>query len=199
MNKRTVVYRLILLLSLSAALGFRAAVASDNWFVSAYAGQFSDTALWEIVLTGQTELVDSYIYVASAGQELGPLTRRIDMEWEGQIARHTGKQDYYETNAAFTLRWQPLPWDHHLDTSIAIGNGLSYSSEKSLLEEEDSPEDETSNLLYYILVEAAFVRPGHRRWELFLRTHHRSSVFRLVNGVDVGSNFVGAGIRYRFR
>lgn len=199
MERKTIIRPLALLSCLYVGALPCAASAGEHWFVSAYAGKYSDNELWRIVLTGSTEFKDSYVYVLSAGKQFGHFSRRIDMEWEGQIARHAGKQDHYEANAALTLRWQPFPWDHYVDTSLAFGNGLSYASEKSFLEEEDSDDDETSNLLYYILVEAAFAKPGERHWELFLRTHHRSSVYRLINGVDAGSNFVGLGIRYRFR
>lgn len=188
-----------LLLCLCTALACRSATAGGDWFISGYVGQYSDNELWKIALTGRTRLVHSYVYVASVGKELGPFSRHIDMEWEGQIAKHRGEQENYEVNAAFTLRWQDFPWDRSLDTSLAFGNGLSYASEKPFLEEKENDENETSNLLYYILVEAAFARPGDPHWEFFLRTHHRSSVFRLINGVDAGSNFVGGGVRYRFR
>jgi hypothetical protein len=171
--------------------------ANDGWFASVYTGRFSDTALWEIAL-GTTELESSRILVFSLGRELGPLRPGIDLEWEGQISRHSGAQSHHEVNTAVTVRWQRLPWDRRLDTSFAVGNGLSYASEKPFLEERESPEEETSNLLYYILIELAFTtRAGH--WEPFIRAHHRSSAYGLFNRVDAGSNYAGIGIRYRVR
>lgn len=171
--------------------------AGDGWFASVYTGRFSDTALWELTL-GVTEFESSRILVFSLGKELAPLRPGIDLEWEAQIAGHSGAQNHHEVNTALTVRWQRLPWDLLLDSSIAIGNGISYASEKPSLEERESPDEETSNLLYYILVELA-ARSGQKSWEPFLRVHHRSSVYGVFNRVDAGSNYAGIGIRYRFR
>lgn len=171
--------------------------AEDHWFVSVYAGQYSDTALNEIVRFN-TDIEDSHVYVLSVGKALGTIREKIGMELEAQAGFHTGIQGHHELNLAFTLRWLPFPWDDVVDTSFAFGNGLSWASEDPPLEIRESDDDRTAQWLYYILVEFAFSLPEQPQWDLFVRVHHRSSVFGVIDDLFSGSNFVGLGIRYKF-
>lgn len=173
------------------------ASATDHWFTSIYAGQYSHNALNKIIRLN-TRLETSYVYVVSVGKEVGRLNDCLGIELEGQAGGYSGTQNHGELNGVFTLRWLPFPWDKHLDTSFAFGNGLSYAFVDPELEMIESEEGQTSQWLYYILVELASQVPKLPQWELFIRIHHRSSVFGLINGVDAGSNFVGLGLRYQF-
>lgn len=124
------------------------------------------------------------------------------MRWEleGQIVRHSGMQDHWETNAVVVARWMNFPWDHWLDTRFAFGEGLSYAWQVPELEPRgDEPGEGRSNrLLNYLLVELEFVVPGQPEWSAYTRIHHRSGVNGLFGGVQGGSNFVGLGVRYTF-
>jgi hypothetical protein len=170
----------------------------DEWFISLYGGKFSNNALLDI-LQVQTEFESSYVCVFSLGKEIARYRDRISYELEGQIAVHNGRQSHEEINGAVTLRWLPFPWDRYLDTSFAFGNGLSYATAEPPLEILDSDEKKSSQWLYYLFVEISFTHPDHRQWDLFFRTHHRSGVFGLFHDVNSGSNFIGPGIRYRFK
>jgi hypothetical protein len=172
-------------------------LADNQWFSSLYVGQYSNTALNEIIRLN-TDFERSNVYVLSLGKELGVYKDVIGYEVEGQVAYHSGEQTHAEVNAAFTLRWLPFPWDRYLDTSFAFGNGLSYATSEPELEIREGDEHETNQLLYYILVELAFKVPKYDAWDVFVRIHHRSSVFGLIDGISTGSNFVGLGLRYRF-
>lgn len=172
--------------------------AENRWFISLYTGEYSNTALNEIVRFN-TAFERSRVHVISIGKELGTLKDYIGYEVEGQVAWHSGKQTHAEVNGAFTLRWLPFPWDRYLDTSFAFGNGLSYATSEPELEIREGDEEETNQLLYYILVELAFAVPRYPSWDVFVRIHHRSSVFGLIDGISTGSNFVGLGLRYKFR
>ncbi len=171
--------------------------SDKEWFVSLYTGQFSNTAFNEIIRFN-TQFESSHIVVASLGKELGIYRDKIGMEWEGQVAWHSGKQSHGEINASYTLRWLPFIWDHYLDTSFAFGNGLSYATSDPELEIRESDDNDTNQLLYYFLVEMAFVIPRHEQYDFFVRIHHRSSVFGAIGGITAGSNFIGVGLRYRF-
>jgi hypothetical protein len=171
--------------------------ASEKWFASFYAGQYSDTALNEIIRLN-TRFEHSNVYVLSLGKELGTYKDLIGYELEGQVAQHWGKQDHEELNFAFTLRWLPFLWDKYLDTSFAFGNGLSIATSEPELEIREGDEHRTNPILYYILVELAFALPQQPQWNLFVRIHHRSSVFGLIENITTGSNFVGLGLRYKF-
>ena len=168
-----------------------------RWFASVYGGRFSDNAFLEI-LAFQTEIKDSEIYVFSIGKELGRFGNKLAYEVEGQLAFHDGMQSHEEINAVFALRWLPLPWDRYVDTSIAFANGLSYATEKPPLERKEQDDNDASNLLYYLYAEVAFEPLKDAPVELFVRVHHRSGIFGLINGIDSGSNFLGLGVRYYF-
>jgi hypothetical protein len=189
-------FRILCILFLVLMHGYCDA-ADDTWFVGIYGGQYSDTALNEIVRLG-TDFQDSYVYVLSVGKQLGVYKETIGYELEGQVGVHSGEQDHAEANCAFTLRWLPFVWDKYLDTSFAFGNGVSYASADPPLEARESDDQRTNQWLYYISVELAFALPKVPQWETFVRIHHRSSVFGLIGGISSGSNFVGCGLRYHF-
>ena len=171
--------------------------AAEKWFVSSYAGQYSNTALNEIIRLN-TDFEHSHVYVFSVGKELATYRDVLGYELEAQAAWHSGMQHHEELNCAFTLRWLPFIWDRYVDTSFAFGNGLSYATSDPELEIREGDEHKTSRVLYYILVELAFALPRQPQWNLFVRIHHRSSVFGLIDNITTGSNFVGLGLRYKF-
>jgi hypothetical protein len=172
------------------------AAAAEQWFVSLYAGRYSDTALNEN-MQFNTDFESSRVVVASLGKELGIYKEKIGVELEGQLGWHSGMQSHGEINTSFTLRWLPFFWDRYVDTSFAFGNGVSYATSDPELEIRKSNDKETNQWLYYILIETAFVVPRYKQWDVFVRIHHRSSVFGAINGISTGSNFVGVGVRYR--
>lgn len=188
---------LILLSYLFATTAAAREKTHDKWFLSYYTGQYSDTAFNEIIRFN-TEFESSYVHVLSMGKELGVYKDIMQYELEAQVSKHTGDQDHEEINGVFTLRWLPFWWDDSLNTSVAFGNGFSYATEDPPLEIRDSDDNESSKWLYYFLVEMAFEVPKSTHWDLFVRVHHRSSVFGAINNVIAGSNFVGLGLRYRF-
>jgi hypothetical protein len=181
----------------SILLPFSTSQAAGKWFASVYGGQYSNTALNEIIRLN-TDFERSNVYVLSLGKELGIYKDVIGYELEGQVAWHSGMQHHEEVNGSFTLRWLPFIWDKYVDTSFAFGNGLSYATDEPELEIREGDENKSNQLLYYILVEMAFALPRQPQWDLFVRIHHRSSVFGLIDNITTGSNFVGLGLRYRF-
>jgi len=189
---------LVFWIGLTAGIGFIPnghIHAGEKWFAGVYGGRFSDNALLDI-LRFQTNIKDSSIYVLSIGKELGRYENKIAYEVEGQFGVHRGLQSHEEINAAFALRWLPMPWDRYLDTSIAIGNGLSYATAEPPLEKMEQKDNKASQWLYYIYAEMAFEPYNDAQWDLFVRVHHRSGIFGLINGIDSGSNFIGIGVRF---
>jgi hypothetical protein len=168
-----------------------------DYFMSVYIGQFSDTSLNEIVRF-QTDFEETNIYVLSFGTNAGKIKESIALELEAQLGGYSGDQSHLELNGVFTLRWLPFPWDRWLDTSFAVGNGLSYASTVPPLEVRDGQEGRSSRLMYYILVEMEFSLSKRKDWSVFVRVHHRSSVFGLFEGLNTSSNFAGLGLRHRF-
>jgi hypothetical protein len=123
-------------------------------------------------------------------------TRHIDLEVEGQAVKHFGDQNHWEFNALLAARWLTFPWDSFLDTSFAVGNGLSLAMRTPRIEE--AQHEKTSPFLDYMLFELAFSLPEEPRWSLVLRIHHRSGIYGLFDGVHGASNALGAGLKYHF-
>jgi hypothetical protein len=123
-----------------------------------------------------------------------------DLSWEleAQVVQHSGRQDHQEFNLLLNARWSRFPWDNFIDTSAALGWGQSFATTVPPLEPRSDRDEQSTRLLNYLLVEIDFAPPSRPEWGLVLRLHHRSGVFGLYNGVNGGSNFIGAGIRYQF-
>jgi hypothetical protein len=175
--------------------GQRNATADGRWFVSLYGGQATYGSEKD-VFTFKADYVDSYIGVFVVGKRLSAYKDYIRIEAEGQIVKHWELQDHFEFNALFVFRWLLFPWDDYLDTSFAIGDGISYATEDPEIEVQKH--DKTSKILNYLMFELAFVVPKQPHWSVFARLHHRSGMFGLINGISGGSNAVGAGVRYTF-
>ena len=94
----------------------------------------------------------------------------------------------------FIGRWHYFPWNKYVDTSFAVGDGLSYYTDVSEVEKED--DEDAQRVLNYLMFELALGLPEYPRWDLVFRIHHRSSVFGLVGAG--GSNFVCGGIKFAF-
>lgn len=170
-------------------------LAHEKWFVSFYGGIYSDTSLIEN-LYFKSAIENSYINVISLGRELSVYEEKIAVEIEGQLGFHHGAQNHQEMNCAIILRWLSFPWDHYVDTSFAIGNGISYATVAPDIEIENAVNGNTNQWLYYMMVEWAFTALS--QWEFFWRIHHRSGIYGLMADDDAGSNFIGFGIRFRY-
>ncbi len=133
------------------------------------------------------------------GKEVARLGRFVGWELEGQIVKHFGFQDHEEFNGVLVGRWLLFPWDKYIDTSLAVGEGLSYATERPRIEGGDRSSRKEYHFLNYLMVELSFFLPKFPHWGLVIRVHHRSDVYGLVaDSVLGGSSFVGGGIKYVF-
>lgn len=166
------------------------------WAVTVFGGPGTDGGIEEIP-GWRARYRDAYLLAIAPSRELRPVGDHMVLGAEVQVARYYHEEDHAELNGLLTLRWLPFPWDHYLDTSVAVGEGVSWASHVPDIEETRSPEV-TSKLLNYLLLELAFALPAEPRWSLVLRLHHRSGARGVFNGVRRGSNTHAVGIRYRF-
>jgi hypothetical protein len=83
-----------------------------------------------------------------------------------------------------------------VNTSLAIGEGISYASSIPALERKAN--EQTKRLLNYLMLEASFAVPRHPKLQLIIRLHHRSGAFGLYRAGNTGSNNIGLGVRYLF-
>lgn len=102
----------------------------------------------------------------------------------------------YEFDPYIAFRWANLPWNHYVNTSLAIGEGISYATSVPSIERRYS--DNTKRLLNYLMLEATFAPPSYPRLQLVARIHHRSGAYGLYHADNSGSNDVGLGLRYLF-
>jgi len=187
-------YRFIIAFVVVLSLGGQCLAASEKrWFASVYGGKATENSIDDF-LSGDFNFKDSKFLAVVLGKNLTTYKDLIAIEAEGQAVKHWGYQDHYEVNGDVVFRWLPFPWDDFLDTSFAVGEGLSYATQNPEIEKEKN--GKTSKLLNYLAFELAFEVPGAPGWSLFTRLHHRSGVFGLFNGVHGGSNAWGAGIKY---
>ena len=194
--------------SLFVALAFVTGVAhaeepasiSPRWSATLYVGQFYHDHLQDIVLTDalftESNFYDSRVVTLSLGRELARSGSWVAWEAEAMVGKHFGLQDHLEVNAFFAARWLRFPWDRLLDTSFAVGEGISWAAKRPFTEGEFR-QRRARHILNYFVVEAAFSLPRAPRWSLVSRVHHRSGVFGLF-GTREGSNFVGFGLRRHF-
>lgn len=165
------------------------------WRLGVIAGIGTDGGI-EGVPTFNYNVEDSYFASVILARELTRFGTAAALEAEGQIVKHFNKQDHWEFNALIVLRWLRFPWDHIIDTSAAIGEGLSYATEIPTIEAERT--DKNNRWLNYLLFEVEFRLPDYPRWSVAARVHHRSGVYGLYNGVSYGSNFLALGVKYDF-
>ena len=165
-----------------------------KWFLTAYAGAHAQDDIND-VLTFQPSFEDNaYVGAVALGRELWHYKKYLSFELEGQVAKHFNKDTHWEFVGVLIGRWNHFPWDKYVDTSFAIGDGISYYTDVSEVEKDD--DDDAQRVLNYLLLELALGLPEYPKWDFVLRLHHRSSVFGLVGAG--GSNFVCAGIKFGF-
>jgi hypothetical protein len=165
-----------------------------KWFFTLYGGVHVQPDL-EHALTFQWKSFDnSYIAVAALAREFWRYEQWISLEAEGQVGKFFGDEEGWQFNGLLIARWNKFPWDKYVETSFAIGDGLSYNTEVSKVEEDD--DEDAGKWLNYLLFELTLGLPEHPRWDLVYRIHHRSSVRGLIGAA--GSNFVTLGVKYSF-
>lgn len=167
--------------------------STNPWYVTAVGGVYSGSQLLEI--PARLNLKDSYTFGVSVSKQFAEWTRFMRFEGELQVLKHFGDQDHWEFTGSLNLRWVVFPWNRYVETTVALGEGLSWATQIPALEKADPTNSENAQLLNYILIEVTFAVPDSP-WSLVTRIHHRSGVWGLFG--HSGSNVLEAGIRYRF-
>jgi len=167
--------------------------SANPWYMTMVGGVYSGSQLLEI--PASLKLKDSYTFGVSVSKQFAEWTRYMRVEGELQVLKHIGDQDNWEFTGSVNLRWVVFPWNRYVETSVALGEGLSWATEIPALEKADPTNSSNSQLLNYVLLEVTFAIP-ESPWSLVTRIHHRSGAWGLFG--HSGSNILEAGIRYRF-
>jgi hypothetical protein len=195
-TKKIIVCVFCILIVLSCSL--KVLEAHEKWSIAAY-GAVLTRAPIEEALFNTSEIDESFKFIALAMGRQIKCYKNIDLELEGQVVKHFENQDHMEFNALFIVRWLKFPWNNYINTSFAIGEGLSMATKIPKLERElHDDRSGVSQLLNYLLLELSFSLPNSPQWNLIGRLHHRSGVAGIFNGANGGSNGLGLGIKYKF-
>lgn len=125
-----------------------------------------------------------------------PVVGVVQVAGNFTVRQGSNQNTIYELDPYIAFRWANLPWNQYVNTSFAIGEGISYVTSIPSLEKQDN--DNTKRLLNYLMLEATFALPAYPRLQLIARIHHRSGAYGLYHAGNTGSNDVGLGIRYLF-
>jgi len=171
-------------------------IARYKSFLTLYTGVAVQKDIGDVFLLRPKFEDSAYVGVVALAHQFWHYEKYISLEVEGQIGKHFNTDDQWEFVGLISARWHEFPWNDHVNTSVAVGEGISYYTEVSNLEKKD--EENAQNVLNYLMFELVLGLPQYPKWNLVLRIHHRSSVFGLVGPSGSGSNFIGGGIKYSF-
>lgn len=127
---------------------------------------------------------------------VSPLVSVVELAGIAAVRVGSNQHTIYEFDPYIAFRWANLPWNAYVNTSLAIGEGISYDS--SIPSVEKRQNSNTKRLLNYLMLEATFAAPSYPRLQLVARIHHRSGAYGLYHAGNTGSNDIGLGIRYLF-
>jgi len=165
-----------------------------NWFFTLYGGPHAQPDLEHVLLFDMDIEDDTYIIVGALAYEFWRYQDYISFEAEGQLGKFFGQEHQGQINGLVIARWLKFPWDKYVDTSFAVGDGLSYNTEVSDVEKDD--DEDAGRWLNYLMFELTLGLPQYPRWDFVYRVHHRSGVTGLIG--DGGSNYPTIGFKYAF-
>lgn len=116
------------------------------------------------------------------------------IEVEGQVLRHFGGQQHWETTLTLMFRTGQISLAGGVSVNFGVGEGLSYASERPRFE--GAVDVRPTRFLNYLAFEAEFAHASMPGVSLVTRLHHRSGIFGLIAPQKSGSNFIGAGLRF---
>ena len=104
-----------------------------------------------------------------------------------------------EADMYVVARITRFPWSKFVDTTFAVGEGLSVTAQVPF-PEMGVTADNSKRYLNFMTFEITVALPSHPEWQLVGRIHHRCAAWGTFAPDDyhAGSNTVGLGIRYYF-
>jgi hypothetical protein len=170
-----------------------------DWSIGGYAGQHYDTApAW--ILEGDARFAKQYIVAITASKTVWRAeTLPLSLEIDGMIGHQSGVATMQEIGIAPVMRWDGFPWNETLRTGLRLAPlGISYTTSISPLER-GPVTGKGSRTLNLLLIELGFSLPSMSSNEVFVRLHHRCSIYNLLNDYGAnGEDFLAFGYRYRF-
>lgn len=188
-----------LLLSVFLMIPAHAFCHESDWSIGSYGGQYYDTEPAGLLSHGDANFLDQYLVALTASKTVWrsqdlPLSLEID----GMIGQQFGLVSLSEIAIAPVLRWSGFPWNEILRTDLRFGPlGLSFTTSVSPLER--GKDGSGSQTLNFLMIEFAFSLPQVNAEEVFVRLHHRCTIYDLLNNYGAnGEDFLALGYRYYF-
>lgn len=170
----------------------------SDWSVGGYAGQYYDSEPAGFA-NGHANFLNQYLVAVTACKTVWRADALpLALEMDGMLGYQFGLASLGEIAIAPVFRWSGFPWKETLRTDIRVGPvGFSYTTSISPLER--GPDGNGSQILNFFLVELAFSLPKVKSDEIFLRLHHRCSMYDSINTFGAnGEDFFALGYRQHF-
>lgn len=169
---------------------------ANGWSFGVHAGRSIDNSVHtgEAFLPWSWEFEDYYLTSAGLRKEVARLWRHSRLLAEADLAWVGGDEEYAEAALTPMITWDTFPWDHTVDTTLAVGAGLSYSSKTTDIDTIDQ------RWMASMIFELEMQPASWASWSVYTRIHHRSNAFGLFGdeSSQTGSNFPSLGLRYHF-
>lgn len=176
-----------------------------RWAVTYYYGETKSAPLismFEVNWPHWSEHIQSFELARTLCEEnflrrlVKPLVGIVQVAGNVTIRQGSNENTIYEFDPYLVFRWANLTWNHYVNTSLALGEGVSYASSVPAIEKRQN--NHTKRLLNYLMFEATVAHPCYPKVQLLARIHHRSGAYGLYHAGNTGSNVIGIGIRYLF-
>ncbi len=120
----------------------------------------------------------------------------FSIDWEVNVAFLYNDKTLAHFSTIPLFRWKYFPWNEYVRTTAAIGFfGASVATD---IIDEEYEDNGGSHFLNFLIPEITLGLPAYPHWDALVRIHHRSGIFGAISGVNGGSNFIAAGLRYHF-
>jgi len=173
-------------------------IGQTGWSLSVYGSQHYDTEPAGFI-QGNANFQNQYVLALNMTKTVWRSQNwPMSIEVDGMLGQQFGQATLNEVAVAPVLRWSGFPWNHLLQTDLRVGPvGISYTTDVGPFER--GTEGRGSRLLNFLLLELAFSRPQEKSREVFVRLHHRCTVYDLINTYGAnGEDFLVLGYRKHF-
>lgn len=168
---------------------------ASRWSIGGYAGVLSGSAFYETL----TNIRYRPSYIAAVDVTYSAFTfdsLPLAIDIDTTVAKRFGQDSQWDFGIIPMARWKYFPWNDYLYTNLRVGLiGVSYVTGISPWELHWSGNDRGSQFLNYLAVEVDVAPKPESPSEFFVRVHHRSGAWGLINGTYGGSTYVTLGWR----
>jgi hypothetical protein len=169
-----------------------------GWAITGFGGVMTTNKSSDIWLHGDFGLDDDTLFGLAISKVLFSIGENLDFEFEQGAVKHFGGQSNWEFDSVLLIRWKTFPWDSFIDTSLAVGDGVSFATETPDLEADRYGKNNANAILNFVLAEFTFALPDHPNPELVMRMQHRSGIFGTYDNTWDASTAFTWGLKVRF-